>query len=72
MCDIAFFRLPGGTKRRKSEGRANAKDDDGIPLSGDLDYLEVAHIVPRSLMRPQEGSEVRFSGAIIFQVEGLI
>ncbi|KAL2755592.1 hypothetical protein ACRALDRAFT_1076854 [Sodiomyces alcalophilus JCM 7366] len=46
-------------KRMDSEGEANTKDDDGNLLSGPYGYLEVAHIIPHSLMGAQEDSESR-------------
>jgi len=45
-------------RRIRREGEAEARDDDGNPLSGPFGHLEVAHIIPHSLTRPQEGSEV--------------
>lgn len=47
-------------RRIKREGEANAQDDEGNPLTGPVGHLEVAHIIPHSLMRPQEGSKVGF------------
>lgn len=46
-------------KRLARDGNENSKDDDENTLSGPYMYLEVAHIIPHSLMQPREGSEVR-------------
>ena len=52
------FDYDEATKRIESEGEGNAQDDDGELLSGPYYYLEVAHIIPHSLMRPGGSSSV--------------
>ncbi|KAI5861110.1 hypothetical protein GGS23DRAFT_612060 [Durotheca rogersii] len=62
------FDAEEGEKRMRSEGVANAKDDDGNLLSGPYAYLEVAHIIPHSLMRPQEDYESRQAALAILNM----
>ena len=52
------FDFEEARNRIRAEGQGHAKDDDGNILSRPYGYLEVAHIIPHSLMRPQENSTV--------------
>jgi hypothetical protein len=63
------FDLEEGEKRMRRDGDS-ARDDDGDLLLEDAnpaDFLEVAHILPHSLMKADIGSElVRLSLVEIF------
>ncbi|KAI0144480.1 hypothetical protein GGR57DRAFT_507531 [Xylariaceae sp. FL1272] len=47
-------------KRTKQHGN-DARDDDGAPLRAPVDLLEVAHILPQSLMKADTGGELNDS-----------
>ncbi|KAL2751820.1 hypothetical protein ACRALDRAFT_2114713, partial [Sodiomyces alcalophilus JCM 7366] len=56
-------------RKRVNRGREpNPKDDDGNALSGPFAYLEVAHIIPHSLVRPQANSESRQAALAILNM----
>ena len=52
--------MKAAQQRLKANGD-NAADDDGVPLRGEeLEYLEVAHIIPHALASSDDNLLVRF------------